>query len=157
MFTNTPPWGGYEAFEAYDNAPHTFAVALQAAGYQTAMMGKYLNGYRPLKDGVAPGWSEWDVAGLGYREFNYRLNRNGRIQSYGDEPSSYLTDVMAGLGDTFIRTSAGRPFFLEVATFAPHKPYIPAPARRRQVPRPHVPSERGIWRAAECLCRRSTL
>jgi arylsulfatase A-like enzyme len=127
VFTNTPPWGGYEAFEAYGNAAHTFAVALQAAGYQTAMMGKYLNGYRPFKNGVAPGWSEWNVAGNGYPEFGYWLNRNGRTQYYGDEPSSYLTDVLAGLGDAFIRTSAGRPFFLEVATFAPHKPYIPAP------------------------------
>jgi N-acetylglucosamine-6-sulfatase len=127
VFTNTPPWGGYEAFQAYDNASHTFADALQAAGYQTAMMGKYLNGYWPMKDGVAPGWSEWDVAGNGYPEFRYRLNRNGRIQYYGDDPMSYLTDVVAGLGDSFIRTSAGRPFFLEVATFAPHKPFIPAP------------------------------
>ena len=60
----------------------TFAIALQRAGYQTAMMGKYLNGYQPDAEGrdrpyVPPGWTEWDVAGNGYPEFNYTLNENG--------------------------------------------------------------------------------
>jgi N-acetylglucosamine-6-sulfatase len=42
-------------------------------------------------------------------------------------PSDYLTDVLAGQAARFIRESAGQPFLIEIATFAPHAPYVPAP------------------------------
>jgi hypothetical protein len=42
------------------------------------MLGKYLNGYHP-RDPAAPGWTEWDVTGKGYKGFDYDLNRNGRM------------------------------------------------------------------------------
>ena len=151
VFTNTKPDGGYEAFLAHGNEPFTFAVALQRGGYKTAMLGKYLNGYYPGNDGrkngkkiarrngrkndvyddrhnsVPVGWNEWDVAGDVYREFDYVLNQNGRVVKYGSEPRDYLTDVLAELADAFIRKSSPGPFFIEIATFAPHAPYIPAP------------------------------
>lgn len=127
VFTNTRPLGGYDVFVARNNEPFTFAVALQRAGYKTAMMGKYLNGYFPVKHGVPTGWNEWDVTGVAYREFNYNLNQNGRIVHYGGQPQHYLTDVLAELADAFIRKSASGAFFIEIATFAPHGPYIPAP------------------------------
>ena len=127
VFTNTPPFGGFGAFMAHDNVGHTFAVALHEAGYQTAMMGKYLNGYEPARDGAPPGWSEWDVAGNGYPEFNYALNENGKVNHYGSDPADYLVDVLSDRADAFIRRSAGGPFFIEIATFAPHAPYTPAP------------------------------
>ncbi|HEX4457152.1 MAG TPA: sulfatase-like hydrolase/transferase, partial [Polyangia bacterium] len=72
VFTNTAPNGGYAQFENAGNAPQTFSVALQTAGYKTAMMGKYLNGYDPTKNQADPGWGDWDVAGDGYPEFNYQ-------------------------------------------------------------------------------------
>lgn len=127
VFTNNPPDGGYAAFNAHGNAAETFAVALQRDGYKTAMLGKYLNGYKPETDGVPPGWNEWDVAGNGYPEFNYSLNQNGKLVRHGNASEDYLTDVLAGIADRFIRKSATGPFFIEIATFAPHAPYIPAP------------------------------
>ncbi len=142
VFSNFGPDGGFNAFHTRGEERHTFAVALRQAGYATAMMGKYLNGYLSVPgsvgDGapavvsptyVPPGWSEWDVAGFGYPEFNYTLNENGTLHGYGNQPSDYLTDVIAGKGVDFIDRSAraGRPFFLELATFAPHAPYTPAP------------------------------
>src|SRR5205085_9186352 len=62
-------------------------------------------------------------------EFDYNLNQNGRQQHYGKAPQDYLTDVLAAKARSFIDSSAasGRPFMLEVATFAPHAPYTPAP------------------------------
>jgi arylsulfatase A-like enzyme len=98
-------------------------------------MGKYLNGYEPLGavDGrvayVPPGWDEWDVAGDGYLEFKYALNENGMLAGYPAGPGDYLTDVLARKGVEFVdrAASARKPFLLEIATFAPHSPYTPAP------------------------------
>jgi N-acetylglucosamine-6-sulfatase len=75
----------------------------------------------------------FDVTGIqGYSEFNYSLNENGRVVNYGGPDArtdTYLTDVLSGFANGFVRTSvrARSPFFLEVATFAPHAPYVPAP------------------------------
>src|SRR5919201_3859597 len=85
IFTNGGSDGGFGAFQRRGEEKDTFATQLQAAGYQTAMMGKYLNGYEPKqalggsKPYVPPGWNEWDVAGNGYPEFNYDLNENGKV------------------------------------------------------------------------------
>jgi len=127
VFTNTGALGGYAQFEKVGNATETFSVALSGAGYATAMMGKYLNGYDPKKNEADPGWSEWDVAGNGYPELNYVLNQNGSVVSYGSAPSDYLTDVLSGRAVSFVEGAASGPFLVEVATFAPHAPYTPAP------------------------------
>ena len=127
VYTNRPPFGGYDGFMKHGNESHTFAVALQKGGYRTAMLGKYLNGYEPAKDGVPKGWSEWDVDGSrGYQEVNYPLNENGKVRNHAE----YLTDEISLLGREFIKKSASGPFFIEFATFAPHAPYVP-PARYR--------------------------
>ncbi len=135
VFDNSPPEGGYRVFHERGEEAQTFAVALQRRGYRTALMGKYLNGYKPgAREGgrspyVPPGWSEWDVAGNGYPEYGYHMNSNGRVRAYGYRRADYLTDVLARKGLSFIDRSAAqrRPFMLELATFAPHSPYTPAP------------------------------
>ena len=111
IYTNFGRNGGFQAFYERREDQRTFAVALQRAGYRTGMMGKYLNGYMSegarIADGsrttvpdtyVPPGWNQWDVAGFGYPEFNYRLNENGRLYRYGHRPADYLTDVLATRG-----------------------------------------------------------
>lgn len=135
IFSNTPPDGGFMRFHRRGEERQTFATALQSRGYATAMMGKYLNGYHPtqrlggLTPYVPPGWSEWDVIGDGYPEFGYQMNSNGRVAIYGYQPKDYVTEVLAEKGLSFIDEAAAarRPFMLELATFAPHRPYVPAP------------------------------
>ena len=129
VFTNGGKDGGYATFHGRGDDKSTYATSLRQAGYRTAMMGKYLNGYTPKSDGVPPGWNEWDVAGNGYPEFNYDLNENGTVKHYGKKPEDYLVDVMAGKAARFVTDSAAEhtPFVLELATFAPHSPYTPAP------------------------------
>jgi N-acetylglucosamine-6-sulfatase len=127
IFRNVGQDGGYLAFRGRRHENATFATALAAAGYRTSMSGKYLNGYEPAKHAAAPGWSAWAVAGNGYPEFNYSLNQDGKIVHYGKGPSDYLTDVVSKLGVDFIKQSAGTGFVIEIATFAPHAPYTPAP------------------------------
>lgn len=131
VFTNSGSDGGYPAYNKNGDQQKSFAVALQISGYQTAMMGKYLNGYQPT-DPIPPGWNEWDVAGNGYPEFNYTLNQDGKQQHYGHDPKDYMVDVLSGKAGSFIDKSASakKPFMLEVATFAPHAPYTPAPRYR---------------------------
>jgi N-acetylglucosamine-6-sulfatase len=150
IFGNFGADGGFREFFARGEDDRSFAVALHRAGYLTGMMGKYLNGYLGLgtrtHDGSAardapvnyipPGWTEWDVGGWGYPEFNYTLNEDGTLVHYGRQPSDYLTDVIARKGVSFIDRAAqqDRPFFLELATFAPHSPYTPAPRDARDFP-----------------------
>ncbi len=128
VFTNSGRDGGYATYDVHGDEQKSFAPALQKSGYQTAMMGKYLNGYQP-NDPIPPGWNQWDVAGNGYPEFNYTLNEDGKQVHYGHSPDDYLTNVLSGKALSFIDSSAssGKPFMLEVATFAPHAPYTPAP------------------------------
>jgi arylsulfatase A-like enzyme len=126
VFTNTGDDGGYATYLARGNDPQTFAVALSAGGYRTAMMGKFLNGYEPAMNQASMGWTQWDVAGNGYPEFNYNLNQDGKLVHYGKTPADYLTDVISGLGQTFVSLKAAKPFLVELASFAPHAPYIPA-------------------------------
>jgi arylsulfatase A-like enzyme len=149
VFSNSGPHGGFRVFYKRGEENHTFNLSLQRAGYLTGMMGKYLNGYLQTgankKDGAAanvplsyvpPGWNAWDVAGWGYPEFNYELNGNGSIYQFGHQSSDYLTDVLAERGSQFIRAAAQRhqAFFLELATFAPHSPYVPAPRNANDFP-----------------------
>ena len=134
VVTNQPPDGGFAIFNAKGNQSQTVALALQRAGYGTTMLGKYLNGYLPMRDPPPPGWTEWHVAGNGYGEFNYALNQNGKLVRYGNRPEDYLTDVAAGLALGIIKRAANAPFFIEIATFAPHGPYTPAPRDANKFP-----------------------
>jgi arylsulfatase A-like enzyme len=169
VMTNSGAFGGFSSFYKRGLERHTFASALKRAGYLTAMMGKYLNGYLPGADQradgspaptpagyVPPGWTQWDVAGWGYNEFNYQLNESGVLRWFGHSPRDYLTDVLARKGVRFIDRAAHRrrPFLLELSTFAPHSPYTPAPRDARdfpylQAPRSasfnHLPSHPVSW------------
>lgn len=140
VFKNTGEDGGYAGFLNHGNEGLTFAVALAAGGYRTAMLGKYLNGYEPPSHPVGAGWSYWAVGGsTGYRQFSYNLSEDGKVVRYGDDPADYLTDVVSGLGAKFIQREAGKPFLIEIATYAPHAPYIPAPRDADAFPGLHAP------------------
>jgi N-acetylglucosamine-6-sulfatase len=136
VFDNSKPEGGFTVFHERHEERQTFATALHKRGYMTALMGKYLNGYGPYVNGVPPGWSEWDVAGNGYPEYGYSLNSDGHAHRYGYRAKDYLTNVLAGKGLGFIERAAARnrPFMLEIATFAPHSPFTPAPRDSRAFP-----------------------
>lgn len=121
VLTNTPPDGGLDAFLANGNEPETFAVALEALGYRTALFGKYLNGYRPNRAGVPQGWTDWAATGNGYKQYNTLLNVDGTVE----EVPGYLTDDLARRGTEFIADAAGGPFLLWLSAFAPHSPYTP--------------------------------
>jgi N-acetylglucosamine-6-sulfatase len=49
IFTNGGRAGGWPLFHSRGLEKDTFATRLQAAGYSTAFMGKYMNGYAPSR------------------------------------------------------------------------------------------------------------
>jgi len=140
VYTNAKPDGGYKIFLENGLEDTTIGTALHAAGYRTALMGKYVNAYPAGAENthVPPGWDEWDVpiGGAAYNEFNYTLNQNGTLIKHGHAPDDYLTDVMTGRARELIRGAAADrvPFFLYLAPYAPHKPFTPAPRHAQLFP-----------------------
>jgi arylsulfatase A-like enzyme len=118
--------------------PHSFpafrqssdlGVWLHQAGYETALVGKYVNAYTDayVRHSVPPGWDDWQVMDSIPMEayYNYSINDNGRLVHYGRRPSDYSTSVLTHKAVQFIHR-ARHPFFLYFAPVAPHLPAIPA-------------------------------
>ena len=134
VYGNTPPNGGWRTFFDNDNEDRTLATALQARGYRTGLVGKYLNGFAQNDLGGKGGRRPpgWDV-------FLTFVKRTGAYYDYsltdgthhGSDPADYSTDVLGDRAARFVRrTSAEQPLFLMFTPFAPHKPYRPAPRHR---------------------------
>lgn len=147
IYTNSPPYGGYEVFHSLGHESSTIATWLQDAGYRTAMFGKHLNGY-PLgvpHNYIPPGWTRWASAteGRPYTNYNYVLNVDGVDVHYGSSPADYLTDVLTRFSVDFINdhvaTHASQPFFLMVNPRAPHWPATPAERHKDLFPGAQVP------------------
>lgn len=147
VMTNVPPDGG--ASEYRSSEPSSLPVWLDEAGYETAYVGKYLNGY----DGsyVPPGWDEW---------------RGREVGDYSNDvyPSVALektTDLFSEQAGDFVEQAAPEtgPFFLQVSTRAPHEPATP-PRRHRQAfadleaPRPPSFNEEDVSDKPDWISRR---
>lgn len=101
----------------------TVAVWLDRAGYDTALIGKYLNGHD--QNYVPPGWDRWFSQGGG----NSRVvNDDGKIRQYGAD--THMDAVRKQEISNYVRLKASthRPFFLQASFFAPHEPYDHQPA-----------------------------
>jgi N-acetylglucosamine-6-sulfatase len=81
---NFYPYGWY----GMKDRGNTLPAWLQRAGYRTALVGKWLNGYgaRDGRGEVPKGFDVWrgllDVSAYDY--FNYVMNRDGKLASWGD-------------------------------------------------------------------------
>lgn len=124
---NVLPSQGFAAFRRHENA--TIATWLKSAGYRTALVGKYMNGYAWAAgdDYIPPGWDEWHGhlnAIEDGRYFDYWMNDNGKVSRFGAREEEYSADVETRHAVEFIRASAGRPepLFLFLGPQAPHVP-----------------------------------
>lgn len=128
VITNQAPDGGASRFLDMDTLP----VRLQAAGYQTALVGKYLNEMSSLGDYVPPGWTLWAATpeGEGWNHYGVWTG-----SSTPEAPSvatvvavdQYVTDWQAREAVAFVRAHADEPKFLYLSFLAPHHPHTPAP------------------------------
>ena len=135
VYRNEQPYGGFEEFYKLQNESSTLATWLQAAGYRTALLGKYFNGYpfREDRTYIPVGWDEWysSIKGSPVAGYKYTLNENGKEVDYeetGNGESEYMTDVLARKTVDIIERSAqdDAPFFIYLSTYAPHAPVQPA-------------------------------
>jgi arylsulfatase A-like enzyme len=116
---------------ALDDAD-TLAVWLHDAGYRTALIGKYLNGY-PWDDPppIPPGWDRWFAklnASRATVYSGYDVVDDGERRTVGSAPEDYATDLLAREAVAFVESAAAdRPFFLYFTPSAPHEPAEPAP------------------------------
>jgi N-acetylglucosamine-6-sulfatase len=128
---NEAPKGGWEKFRSDGRESSTIATWLNAAGYTTGYMGKYLTGYgkRHTTTYVPPGWDEWRGWQGGYNEFrgSYKINENGKISKY-DRSELHDTDYFRKKAEAFVRARRDerQPWFLVVAPNAPHSPAFAA-------------------------------
>jgi arylsulfatase A-like enzyme len=124
VYSNTGQYGGWQAFRPHEAS--TIAVWLKNAGYDTALIGKYLNGYSGTTE-IPPGWDRWFAweTGSGGFFYNYTINDNGALRFYGSDPSDYSTRVLTREAVSFI-DHAQSPFFLYLALYAP-KNGVPDP------------------------------
>jgi arylsulfatase A-like enzyme len=149
VYSHEVPYG----FAAFDDHL-TVGTALNQAGYQTALVGKYLNGYGkqqskvtggPSATYVPDGWTDWMVSiekrwpvGSPYRggTYNYQSftqNVNGKVVgNRGTYSSVVVGDEVQSLIGTYDGT--GHPWFIWATPVAPHlggpaEPDDPTPYR----------------------------
>jgi arylsulfatase A-like enzyme len=100
----------------------TLAGELQGAGYATAMAGKFLNRW-PLER-PPPGFDRYALANGGYYDQTWAVDGTTR------RVPTYSTTFIGDRGLAFLderEADDARPWFLYLATFAPHDPRVPEP------------------------------
>ena len=146
----------------------TIATWLDAAGYRTGLIGKYLNGYGDSMTPagyVPPGWDSWhamwnagsttsyqqytllerDPGGAAtLRTFNSGTSTSQQACAVGNQ---YATDLLCRRAVDFLSADTTDPFFLLLATTSPH---LPAPSPQRWANRyatlapPSYPNENAV-------------
>lgn len=100
---------------------------MQNAGYRTAHVGRFLNGFRRAepRGGAAPGWDRWiSLMNLHYRD--YTLSVDGDLRKVrGRGPRQYVTRDLHRRANRLVRDLSGeRPFFLQFDELAPHSDHL---------------------------------
>jgi arylsulfatase A-like enzyme len=117
----------------------TMADRLRAAGYRTALLGKWHLGSAEHLHPMSRGFDEF-YGFLGGEHSYFESSPNGMNPLYEGrarvEASGYLTDVLTDRAVAFIRREKSRPFFLFLAYNAVHTPM--------QAPDAHLARFKGI-------------
>ena len=131
VLVNNYPRGGFKRFKELGREKSTVATWLDGAGYRTGYMGKYLNEYGTFEEPnphVPPGWDSWVGYEGGFNEEDthdaFKVNLDGEAVRR-DAGKRHETDFLARQAENFIEDrGANEPWFLTVATNAPHSPAL---------------------------------
>ncbi|HRK21506.1 MAG TPA: sulfatase [Fimbriimonadaceae bacterium] len=101
----------------FDGGQDTFPKRLQAAGYETAVIGKWHLASEPT------GFDHWEVLpGQGAYYNPEFLTQQGRRTDPG-----YVTEIITKKAMDWIEGRRNKPFFLLVGQKAPHRNWVPGP------------------------------
>ena len=121
--------GSPERLEGFDDST-IFPRLLVSEGYRTAMVGKFLNGWKRRR---VPYFDHWALLKIALSKYTRPwLNVDGETRRF----SGYLsTDLLARYSVDFLerfdQEGDDAPWFLYVAPSAPHYPWTPAPRHAR--------------------------
>jgi N-acetylglucosamine-6-sulfatase len=127
------PWGGWGQIRTADLEQEMLPVWLDRAGYFTAEVGKYQNGYTALVK--PPGWDYWRGKNGGYQN-NFKFAciapdpscpTTSKWQIYSSTNPGYEAHEVTNRALEAIQRSGSAPFFGWFSYFAPHSPMTPEP------------------------------
>ena len=123
--------GGWKKFLEDGLEDETIATLMQSAGYETALIGKYMNGYDLYNKEAGlhkpSGWDHWMGLLKCMKFYGPVFSDNGKRILRLNE-TVYQTDFIRDWVLDFLknRRDSSKPFFLVVTPFAPHTPATPA-------------------------------
>jgi len=129
VLENNLPDGGVGLF----NDKKNLGTFLQAAGYRTGFVGKWINGYESKGRYIPPGWTRfvgrqsWGVSSNWFA-FNYMIGSSGQASALGTRATAqqyttyYERDQVLG----FMSATSTQPFFVIWSPTAPHATATPA-------------------------------
>jgi len=97
---------------------------LSDAGYQTGLIGKFLNSWRLER--TPPYFQRWALMANTSQYYNTWFNVDGTMQLVSEYVTSFMTRKSVAFLRDFEQNDA-QPWFLYISTRAPHAPAIPAP------------------------------
>jgi arylsulfatase A len=138
IMTGKYSFRNYVAFGKLDESEKTFGNALQDAGYETAIVGKWQLGgdHHQIK---AFGWDEYclcngvrpiDKESKPYRSGKERYWQARGVIANGEyykTDEDYGPDMVSEYATNFIKRERNKPFFLYYPMILPHSPWAPTP------------------------------
>jgi arylsulfatase A-like enzyme len=122
--------------EALGNHASTLQRYLDDAGYQTGLVGKFLNQWE-IEDNP-PHWDRWSMLQPGPDYFSSEWNIQGVTQTINEYSTDFAAERAVSYVDEFnAPVNDDQPWFLYVAPYAPHAPYQPAPE--------YANADVGVW------------
>ena len=130
--------GGFKKAVSEGLEKHTIATQLKAAGYETFLIGKYLNGYSDSQASHIPeGWDHWyGMTDTAY--FGPHFSARGKLLKTTKD--TYQTDYIGAQALSMLKNrNTKKPFFIYISPFAPHAPSLPAPRHADLFPDVNAP------------------
>jgi arylsulfatase A-like enzyme len=126
---------GVPVFNQFDGSQPTVAKLLQAAGYYTAMIGKWHLGSNPT------GFDDWNILpGQGVYNNPTLYDKDGSETYPG-----YATDIIADLTiDALKNRPKDKPFFMMSHHKAPHRDWVPDEKHRKMFENKHIPEPENL-------------
>ena len=120
------PIGAANATDGIPSSHPTLPSLLRAAGYATALLGKWHGGFLPHFSPLRAGFDEFFGNYSGGLDYYSKISGNGHDLYDGETPvesDQYYTDLIADKAEAFVRRSHTKPWLLHLNFTSPHWPW----------------------------------